>query len=263
MKRLVVIVCILCACVGARAQYFNMSEDSLAVWMNQQKGEKLIKQGRGWFIAGGTTAAIGGGLMALPFIDMARRGTNPDFAENMLYTITLGYGMCFAVVGLGTALVGVPLTVAGNGIKHSDTLWKDLRYDDPGQRGFGVILDASTLLYWIQLKATAGYHFNKNFFLGGGVGSTWDFHAYNDIWGNYLPCLPLYAEMRYSMLNRFCSPYIGLSAGYDIIDGGPYMGADLGLRIRMSPTSPKSFWVSATAEVAGYMHAGVKMGWSF
>lgn len=232
---------------------------------NRQTGERLIKQGRDCFIAGGITTAAGCAIGVTPLIigHFSEPVPEGEFREDMLSPIMFAAGLGCVVVGVGTMLYGIPVTVAGNGILNSDQYWKYQRYNNPGQRGFGLILDASTLMYWVQLKATAGYHFNKNFFLGGGIGGSLDFNGYNDRWGYYWPGLPVYAEMRYSMLNRFFSPYIGLSAGYDIIDGGPYMGADLGLRIRMSPTSPKSFWVAATAEVSGYFHAGVKMGWSF
>ena len=265
MRRILIVFFILFASLNLNAQIAKT--DSLSVYeRNSVTAQKLISWGRNSFITGGICTAIGGALIATPIIiDHFSAPTPPEeLNEDMLSPIMLVTGLACAVVGVSTVMFGIPITIAGHGINSSDVYWKDQRYDAPGQQGFGIILDAAAFLYWFQVTATAGYHFNKRLFLGAGLGGSLD---YFDAFGtdNHIKIdLPLYADFRYSMANRLISPYLGLRAGYDVLDNSPYMGADLGLRIRMSSDSPKSLWVSATGEVSGsYLHAGIKMGWSF
>ena len=50
----------------------------------------------------------------------------------------------------------------------------------------------------------------------------------------------------------------------ELTEISPYLGAELGTRIRTSRTSTRSFWSAISGEVAGgYMRLGIKMGYSF
>ena len=83
---------------------------------------------------------------------------------------------------------------------------RDNDYANSAQRGFGVILDVGGFAKGLQANATAGYHFNRNLFLGAGVG----------------------------------------------------------LRVRMDTRKPTSLWTSLYGDVsASYMHFGLKFGWAF
>ena len=76
--------------------------------------------------------------------------------------------------------------------------------------------------------------------------------------------LPLYADFRWSIRDRMISPYLGFSAGVEMADFSPYLGAEIGGRIRTARTSTHSFWSAVSAEVAGgYGRIGLKMGYSF
>lgn len=265
MRRIFLALFILFASLNLNAQIAKT--DSLSVYeRNSVTAQKLISWGRSSFITGGIYSALGGALIATPIIiDHFSAPTPPEeLNEDMLSPIMFVTGLACAVVGISTVMIGIPVTIAGHGINSSDVFWKDQRYDSPGQQGYGVILDVAAFLYWFQVTATVGYHFNKRLFLGAGLGGSMDYYDAFGTDNGIKIDLPLYADFRYTIANRFISPYLGFRAGYDVLDNNPYLGADLGLRIRMSSDNPKSLWVSATGEVSGsYLHAGIKMGWSF
>lgn len=263
MKRFFILLCLLGASLPVQAQYVGMESRS-DLEDNLQQGQKLLITGYQNYLIGGIFTALGGAMMVTPsIIDHYREPVSQDvpLREDMLSPILYSFGVGSVFAGVLTILAGIPFTVAGNSVLDAEDYWKDLRYDDSLQRGFGVILDAAGFLKHAQLKTTAGWHFNRNLFLGGGVGCTLDFAALEGD-GGWIN-LPVYADFRYSSSNRFSSPFIGLEGGYDVLDRGPYLGADLGLRIRLSTRRPKSLWVSANGELCGYMRAGLRMGWSF
>ena len=265
MKRILVILCLIGTFIPLHAQY-TQAESVRALEGNLREGQRLLMIGNSNYTTGSLFTALGGALLATPYlVDRFREPAPQDVTprEDMLSTMLYIFGFGLTMTGVVTTLSGIPFTVAGNGVLDAVDYWKDLRYNDPGQRGFGIILDVAGFLKHAQLKTTAGWHFNKNLFLGGGVGCTLDFAARDGDSPTWI-FLPVYADFRYSASNRFYSPYIGFEGGYDILDGRPYLDADLGLRIRLSTRRPKSLWVSANGEVGGsYMRAGLKMGWSF
>ncbi len=263
VRKLILIAALLLTATVLHAQYApSYEEDAQA--LNSRDGQKFIKAGHDRLVFGGITALVGGAVAAVPLIvDHYREPTPPDeFKEDMATPILLIFGISTAVVGVGTMLDGIVHWACGNWLIKSEDYWKNLRYDDPGQSGYGFNLDVAGFIPWLELRASAGYHFNKSFYLGGGLGSIMNFAAIEG--GGTFVNLPVFTEMRYSMLNRFFSPYIGLAAGWDFLDRFVYLGGDLGLRIRPSTTSHRSLWIAATVEIGGsYFFPGLKMGWSF
>lgn len=260
--RLVAIFCLVLASVSARGQYAPPDSTRYIEW-NYADGQRLLKKGQGLFLSGGACTLVGASFLATPFLirrDRQQEAVRDNYVLPLLCAIG---GVSFAVVGLSTILTGIPVSVAGNGILEADDYWKNLRYDGIGQQGYGMMLDLAAYLGGVQLKASAGYHFNRRFYLGGGLGPAVDLAATNG-WSHVVVNLPAYAELRYSILGRYYSPYLGAAAGYDILDRSPYLSGDIGLRIRHSSKKPQSMWLSATGEVGGsYMRVGVKMGWGF
>ena len=260
--RIVAIVCLVLASVSAKGQYAPPDSTRYLAW-NYADGQRLLKRGQNLFLSGGVCTLVGAAFIATPFLvqrDRQQVAVRDNYVLPLLCAIG---GVSFTVVGLSDILAGIPVTVAGHGIREADDYWKNLRYDDVGQQGYGMMLDVAGYLTDVQVKASAGYHFNRRFYLGGGVGPAVDLAA-TDGWSHIVVNLPAYAEFRYSMLNRYYSPYLGAAAGYDILDRGPYLGGDIGLRIRHSSKKPQSMWLSATGEVgASYMRVGFKMGWGF
>ena len=263
MKRIGLLLLLLCAATQLHAQYAPL--DSLGRdTRNQVDGRRIIRTGQYTLLGGGIATVAGSALMAVPFLCyQGQSSENVEFHEDMVSPFLLVTGGVIAAAGVLTMLGSIPVIVSGRGILASDTYWKNNDYANPAQRGFGVILDVGGFAKGLQANATAGYHFNRNLFLGAGLGLSYDLEA-RRVEELSVVKMPVFANFRYSMINRLYSPFIGVSAGYDILDPGPYLGADLGLRVRMDTRKPTSLWTSLYGDVSGsYMHFGLKFGWAF
>lgn len=227
-----------------------------------QTNSKTYDFGKKTIIAGLSTAAVGGGLIALGFYtDRNYTGTDSGH-DNIGSALAFALGVSGLFTGTILTLAGIPIIVSGKTIRDTPGDWKDFRYND-NQRGPGVIVSLAGSVPWaIGASVEAGYHFNRHFFCGAGVSPTVNIDSVN---GNGSPLyLPIYADVRCSFINRMLSPYAGIAAGYDIIDQEIYLGTDLGLRIRRSQQNARSMWASLSGEVSGsYMRLGIKMGYSF
>lgn len=232
-----------------------------ASWRGQ--GKPTFKVGKSLVTAGGITAAVGGGIMYLATSPVLNPpAVEGQYHENMLTPFVYIAGFCCVLTGAAMVITGIPMTVAGKAKMGCVGDWRDIRYP---ARGLGIILEGG---YYVpdvlQARVVAGYHFGPHIFLGGGIapGFWLDKSSYYDS-GPSLS-LPLYADFRWSFVNRITTPYLGISAGMELIDTSPYLAADLGIRIRTSSTSTRSFWSSLSGEVAGdYARVGLKMGYSF
>ena len=206
-------------------------------------------------VQGGLISAAVGGAMLLAAII-------PDYdgQDNMLGAVFAPIGVIAMAAGGTIAVLGVPAILIGKHIEpHSGPyLYSDDFYIAERKRGFGFILEGGCLTSAAQLYATAGYHFDDRFFLGGGMAPAMSWEGLD------LSVLPVYANIRYSpYLNRF-SYYSGLSAGMNLLDQTPYLNVEEGIRFRASQTDFSSFWTSITYElssVGGFM--GIKFGWGF
>ena len=227
------------------------------------RGIALSLSGKGMMLTGVVTGAVGGGLLLLavsPFLNP--KVPEGEFSENMLPAVVYIVGIGCLCTGAAYILAGIPVTIAGHSISGCDVPWRDARY---GSRGVGIILEGAYFLPDIlQARASLGYHFGPHTFLGAGIAP--GFWLDKEIRANYdgRLSLPVYADFRWSFRDRLVSPYIGLSAGLETTDISPYLGAEIGTRIRTDRTSTRSFWSAICGEVAGgYMRAGIKMGYSF
>ncbi len=222
------------------------------------QGDYAFNSGKILIIIGAAAAAAGGGLVDLAYRYSPKGEENMD---NVVSPILYVLGVAQVAVGACVAYAGIPFLVAGNSMMKCDEYWKDVRYDN---KGWGLILEGGynvpDILY---LRGSAGYHFGPHIFLGGGIspGIGLDKSNYS---GRTPMFLPVYADFRWSMLNRLASPYLGLAGGMDVIHTSPYLSADLGVRVRTSRFSNRSFWSSLYAESSYYLlSAGLKMGYSF
>lgn len=229
----------------------------------QGRGSAWYSTGKAIMISGAATAAAGGAIM-LATVAASRKSSVPEegFHENMGGAIIYIFGLCGVLTGASFILAGIPVTIAGNSMMKCDVPWQDARYDT---RGLGVILEGG---YFrpdvIEARASVGYHFNSHIFLGGGVAPGMWLDASTRSGYTSRLSLPLYADFRWSMLNRLISPYLGLSAGAEMTEPSPYLSAEIGTRIRTNRHSTNSFWSAISGEVAGgYMRLGIKMGYSF
>lgn len=260
MKRLLLTLVAVLACAATVLHAQVADSTSL-----RRQGQPVFVTGKGMMIGGAAGAAAGGGLMLLALSPLLSPKVPEDgFSENMLAPLVYISGMCIVMTGASFILAGIPVTVAGQSMMNCDVPWRDARYDT---RGVGVILEGG---YWLpdilEARASVGYHFNSHIFLGAGVApGCWLDQSSRD---PSIPrlTLPVYADFRWSFCNRLFTPYLGLSAGVEMIDDpiSPYLGAELGTRIRTNRNSTRSMWSAVSGEVAGgYMRVGIKMGYSF
>ena len=107
--------------------------------------------------------------------------------------------------------------------KKQETIakWKDAKL-----RGYGSFIDASwaidsySLMMSGGLHYIGGYHFNNCIYLGVGAGinlaQTYEWDGQESVLSPNAWNVPVYAHLRTNFVNRRCSPYFALSAGYQI-----------------------------------------------
>lgn len=107
--------------------------------------------------------------------------------------------------------------------KKQETIakWKDAKL-----RGYGSFIDASwaidsySLMMSGGLHYIGGYHFNNCIYLGVGAGinlaQTYEWDGQESVLSYNAWNVPVYAHLRTNFVNRRCSPYFALSAGYQI-----------------------------------------------
>jgi hypothetical protein len=253
-KVLMIVMLLLCGALVLQGQV----TDSTSL---RTQGRPAFETGKSLISSGAATAAVGGGLILLA-MSPALNPYREEFSENMLAPMVYILGLCTVMTGASICLAGIPVTVTGYSIMQSDGPWRDLRYNS---RGPGIILEGQYLLPDVlQARAAFGYHFSPHVFLGGGIAPGFWLDKSSRYEGGPSMSLPVYADFRWTMCNRLISPYLGLSAGMELADPSPYLGAEFGTRIHMSRASTRSFWSALSGEVAGgYARAGIKMGYSF
>ena len=245
------------------AQTVVSQPDSLASsydYQAQNIGRSLSGFGVSACITGLGLGVVGGALL---LVDLARP-YNPAYEyDDMLGAILLSGAISFAVGGIICVAAGVPVYVVGRSMVNSTASWHSPKGKDPSQPGLGIILEAVPMISAIRVRATVGKHFGRHIFLGGGV-------APGLVWFNKPEAsFPVYADFRWSITRGMVSPYMGLSAGIDLLEYPyemfpQYLSAEAGFRVRLSATNTKSTWVSLHGEVgAAYANAGLKLGYSF
>ncbi len=183
-------------------------------------------------------------------------------------------------LSLASGITGLTMYGAGRAKMNSDDYWADARFNGPSQRRWSLIVepDVSFGINNTSLTApsmelglciTGGYHFNEHWFVGASATPSWG----RSFLGSFF--MPIAANVRYSILDRIYTPYLGISPGYDVIAGTPCLSMDLGLRIRLVKESSQSMWIALTGEVQRgfynqqtfafepHYRGGLKLGWSF
>ena len=264
LKRILLILCLAFSTAGVIcAQTVVSQSDSLAAsydYRAQNIGKALSSFGVSTSIAGVALGAVGGALL---LVDVSRP-YNPAYEyDDMLGAILLSGAAVFAVGGIICLAAGIPVYVLGRSMVNSTATWHSPKGKEPSQTGLGIILEAVPMISAIRVRATVGKHFGRHIFLGGGV-------APGLVWYNSPEAsLPVYADFRWSITRGMVSPYLGLSAGIDLLEYPyemfpQYLSAEAGFRVRLSDANTKSTWVSLHGEVgAGYANAGLKLGYSF
>lgn len=245
------------------AQTVVSKPDSLAAsqdYSAQKIGQALSVYGASACITGLGLGVVGGALL---LVDLARP-YNPAYEyDDMLGALLLSGAAGFAVGGIICLAAGIPIYVMGRSMVNSTALWHSTKGKDPSQTGLGIILEVVPMISAIRVRATAGKYLGRHIFLGGGV-------APGLVWFNKPELsIPVYADFRWSITRGMVSPYLGLSAGIDLLEYPyemfpQYLSAEAGFRVRLSDANTKSTWVSIFGEVgAAYANAGFKLGYSF
>jgi len=248
----------------SRAQVAWVDED-VAARREQiaRQGLPLKTFGVGMAYVGGATLLSGGALIGLGYY----AGTTSQSEENMAAAIFLSMGVACFAAGVIEVVTSVPFIVAGDAMNKCDDYWNNIYYLGTPQSGLGLILEGGFLMGapapCVQARIVPGFNVNQHLFVGIGAAPTMDFDKPNE---DYSPfTLPVFADARYCFGNKLFAPYLGAGVGMETVyDPNIYFSLEGGLRVRLSQSSPRSFWVSALAETsAAYFRSGVKMGYSF
>lgn len=112
----------------------------------------------------------------------------------------------------------------------------------------------------IELSGLCGYQIHPKLFIGGGVGCHYYFDedAYE---------APLFADLRYDLINRRATPYIDLRGGYTVgTYFGPYFSPTVGVRIRLGNWGAINIGAGYTMQFfEGYNEDGltIRVGFDF
>lgn len=225
--------------IPVEVNYFADLEESYDDTLN--KGQGLYDAGRALMISGGVLAATGLHIM------LVHQATYEPPKEEQVDDLDLTplVVALFGGAGASLALIGLPLFLAGKyaNVQNDGTLMK-IGVDSSGWGGMIKLGGGLSKSIAFGGDLIYGYHFNKNFFLGGGVGYKHNLNMKS-------PSSPVYVHSRFSLGNRSVAPYLGLSGGYDKLNKMPYYGCDVGVRIQKIKHSNRlvTWWLSQDYEV--------------
>ena len=213
-------------------------------------GKTMMLTGAAFAVKGLATYTIGG----LTF------DQNPDAPETPMYPV---YALLDGAIGAGFALIGLPFYLAGKG-KMDDMGGSMITFGGDSQTGPAGIVEMSMgLAPFVGIDAIGGYNFNKNIFVGGGIG--YNHYTTAGLRQDGLS-FPLYAHGRFSFGDKRVVPYIGIEAGVDLAQKGLYSGIDFGTRLRrIDGKRGSSWWLAGSMDMLGtdLYHIALKFGRSF
>ena len=213
-------------------------------------GKTMMLTGAAFAVKGLATYTIGG----LTF------DQNPDAPETPMYPV---YALLDGAIGAGFALIGLPFYLAGKG-KMDDTGGSMITFGGDSQTGPAGIVEMSMgLAPFVGLDAIGGYNFNRNIFVGGGIG--YNHYVIASMRQESLS-FPFYAHGRFSLGDKRIVPYIGIDAGVDLARRGFYSGLDFGTRLRcIGGKRGASWWLAGSMDMLGtdLYHIAIKFGRSF
>lgn len=172
-----------------------------------------------------------------------------------------GYQSIAGMITVGTGaimvLVGVPLWISGRAQNKSYS--ESLFEVGDGRTGSMFMFELGAgLPYMLRVNVIGGYYVLENFFIGGGL----SFATIPSV----LNSVPVFAEFRYTIGNKRCSPYVSLDMGYDVLNIKPYCDLSLGTHFRSwTPDKGGMWWFGASVTYFGDENIlpGLKLGYSF
>lgn len=216
---------------------------------------KIHDAGKTMVYVGGGTVLAGLTFSAITFAE--------DYYSSCDRGVSVGpyIGLVTAGIGGVVALAGIPVMLSGRAVIRDDGgLMTVFPSDD--SKGWGTIVELGGGFPYLKAGAGVGYNFSDDFYLGASVAGNYDwfgFQAFDSI--------PVYADARFAFGSKRVSPYVGLNAGYDILNTGVYAAVNYGVRIRNASRTSTSWWIASNVEyVSGnerLYNVGVKIGYMF
>lgn len=213
-------------------------------------GKTMMLTGAAFAVKGVATLTIGG----LTFVQ------DPEAPVTPLYP---AFAIIDGAIGVGFALIGLPFYLAGKG-KMNNLGGSMITFGGDSQVGPAGIIEMSMgLAPFVGIDAIGGYNFNKNIFVGGGIG--YNHYATASMREDGLS-FPLYAHGRFSFGKKRIVPYIGVDVGVDLAQRGLYTGFDFGTRLRsIDGKRGSSWWLAGSLDMLGtdLYHIAIKLGRSY
>lgn len=221
------------------------------------KGQGLTDFGKTMMLTGAAFAVKGLATFTIGSLTFVQ---NPETPDTPLYPV---FALIDGAIGAGFTLIGLPFYLAGKG-KMDDMGGSMITFGGDSQTGPAGIVEMSMgLAPFVGLDAIGGYNFNKNIFVGGGIG--YNHYTTAGLRQDGLS-FPLYAHGRFSFGDKRVVPYIGIEAGVDLAQKGLYSGIDFGTRLRrIGGKRGSSWWLAGSMDMLGadLYHIALKFGRSF
>lgn len=144
-------------------------------------------------------------------------------------------------VGAVMALIGLPFHSVG--LKkmrvHGGT---HMTFGKETGKGVSGIFELGAGIPALSADALCGYEFNRNIFLGAGLGYKVSIMGKASETDKATMAVPVYANARFSFGDKRVVPYISPSIGYDMFWNDLYIGLDTGARLRCARRDGGASW---------------------
>lgn len=233
------------------------SQNNMSSYSGQ--GQHFVDAGKALMFTGVSFALTG---LACYIGGVATYESNKDCPDMPTYPM---FAIVGAAAGGAVALIGLPFYLCGN--KKMKTYGtNNVVFGNETQKGGAGFFEIGLgIPNFLSLDALGGYNFNKNVFVGAGVGYKTYLTA-GLIKDGVMASFPIYANARFSFGKKRVVPYIGTNVGYDVANKGLYTGVEFGTRLRnVKGKRGASWWFGAKSEFASfdYMFFSLKVGRSF
>lgn len=233
------------------------SQNNMSSYSGQ--GQHFVDAGKALMFTGVSLALTG---LACYIGGVATYESNKDCPDMSTYPM---FAIVGAAAGGAVALIGLPFYLCGN--KKMKTYGtNNVVFGNETQKGGAGFFEIGLgIPNFLSLDALGGYNFNKNLFVGVGVGYKTYLTA-GLIKDGVMASFPIYANARFSFGKKRVVPYIGTNVGYDVANKGLYTGVEFGTRLRNAEGKRgASWWFGAKSEFASsdYMFFSLKVGRSF
>lgn len=227
-----------CLSVNAQEPLPEVGAAQDTLYRNPGQGKVASALGLGDILVG--SAVIPASIAIVPLI-YALQGEAVSLLEGLLVTFIMAeYAALGISLGGAVLSLGLPLYIAGTAARRYPYNWRTARYADAlkgkmSYTGFydfgaGFVQGAGPV---VDVGLTVEYNRDYHWAFGGGLNLSAQFEP-------TLLRLPVFADVKYSFIDSMLTPYVGVSAGAEVVKWGFYGSAELGMRIRTSTAGPNS-----------------------